>query len=80
MDGWFDWLIDWQVSLESCISLLCSPPFVLLYFRSYEQGAFAAKEGNDFKKVVELIDKAYKLHIENGTPDTAGNLLDRGGK
>ncbi|OQV16591.1 putative Gamma-soluble NSF attachment protein [Hypsibius exemplaris] len=48
--------------------------------KSFEQGAMAAKELGDFKKLAELVNRAYLLYIENGTSDTAGNLLDRGGR
>ncbi|XP_055357728.1 gamma-soluble NSF attachment protein-like [Paramacrobiotus metropolitanus] len=48
--------------------------------KSLEQAAFCARDLGDFKKVVELINRAYLLYVENGVQDTAGTLLDRGAK
>lgn len=48
--------------------------------KNYEQAALVSKSMDDYKSMVELVQRACQLFRENGTPDTAALALDKGAK
>lgn len=48
--------------------------------KNYEQVALLCKETKHFEQAAELMEKSASMFIENGTPDSARLVLEKGGK